>query len=126
VDLQGGLSRPTTFAVGYLVLRAVHVALFTVASQGDPGLRRQVALFSAPMAGATCVLLVAAQTSGVTTTVLWACALLVWRRSSGSACPPACGGRTSTPLRSGRSTISGWSRVVAASLWRRSPTPTST
>lgn len=76
-DLEGGLSGPTTFAVAYLVVRAVHLALFIVASKGDPDLRRQLALFSTTMVGATALLLIAAQTQGSTQTLLWAAALVV-------------------------------------------------
>lgn len=40
-DLPGGLHGPTTFAIGYLTVRAIHVVQFAIASRSDAGLRRQ-------------------------------------------------------------------------------------
>jgi low temperature requirement protein LtrA len=75
-DLPGGLHGPTVFAFCYFAVRAVHVALFWVASEGDAQLRAQVLRFLPSMLGGTVLLLVAAQTSGVTQTLLWLAALL--------------------------------------------------
>ncbi|MEV0494539.1 low temperature requirement protein A [Streptomyces atratus] len=76
-DLPGGLSGPTVVACAYLVLRAVHVAQFVVASRGDPHLRRQVLLFAGTMAGSTALLLAAGSMDGATQTVLWCVAVVV-------------------------------------------------
>jgi low temperature requirement protein LtrA len=76
-DLDGGLDGPTTFAAGYLLVRLVHVVLFTMASRDDPGLRRQVTLFAGTMTGSTVLLLVAARFEGAAETVLWAAVLVV-------------------------------------------------
>jgi low temperature requirement protein LtrA len=76
-DFSGGLSGPVVFAVGYLVVRGVHVVLMFIASADDAGLRRQVQLFGATMAGSTALLLVASQTSGVVQTLLWLAVVLV-------------------------------------------------
>ncbi|HEU5475214.1 MAG TPA: low temperature requirement protein A [Actinophytocola sp.] len=76
VDMPGGLSGPTVFAVGYLVLRGVHVLLFLMVSGTDPGLRRQVLRFTGTMIGGTALLLAAGMTSGSTQTLLWVAAVL--------------------------------------------------
>jgi low temperature requirement protein LtrA len=70
-DMPGGLSGPTVFALGYLVLRGVHVVLFLMVSGDDPALRRQVLRFTPSMIGGTALLLLAAQTSGTAQTLLW-------------------------------------------------------
>ena len=75
-DLPGGLHGPTVFAFCYFAVRAVHIALFWVASGDDPQLRRQVLRFLPSMLGGTVLLLVAAQTTGTTQTLLWLAALV--------------------------------------------------
>lgn len=75
-DLAGGLPGPMVFAVGYLVLRTVHVALFLMVSGNDAALRRQVLKFVPTMIGGTALLLAAAQTSGTTQTLLWVAAVV--------------------------------------------------
>ncbi len=76
-DLPGGPHGPTVFAIGYLVVRAVHISQFVIASQGDPGLRHQVFLFAATMVGSTALLLAAAQTDQLIQTLLWGAVVLV-------------------------------------------------
>ncbi|MCT2587044.1 low temperature requirement protein A [Actinophytocola gossypii] len=76
VDLPGGLSGPTVFAFGYLVLRSAHLVLFWIISDGDAGLRRQVALFAPTMVGGTVLLLLAGQTSGDAQLLLWLAAVV--------------------------------------------------
>ena len=49
-DLGGGFLGPLVFALGYLVVRLVHLILFAFASRGDPGLRRQLPLFAVAIA----------------------------------------------------------------------------
>jgi low temperature requirement protein LtrA len=75
-DLPGGLHGPMVFAFCYFAVRAVHIALFWVASEGDAQLRGQVLRFLPSMLGGTVLLLVASQTSGVIQTLLWLAALL--------------------------------------------------
>ncbi|HET9139085.1 low temperature requirement protein A [Actinophytocola sp.] len=74
-DAPGGLSGPTVFAIGYLVLRTVHVVLFLMVSGSDGALRRQVLRFTPTMIGGTVLLLIAGQTSGTTQTLLWVAAV---------------------------------------------------
>lgn len=71
-DLPGGLSGPATFAIGYLAVRAIHITHFVIVSGNDPGLRRQLLLFTATMVGSTALLLLAARTDGTAQTLLWA------------------------------------------------------
>jgi low temperature requirement protein LtrA len=75
-DGPGGLPGPTVFALGYLVLRATHVALFLMVSGADAVLRRQVLRFIPTMVGGTALLLIAAQTSGTAQTLLWVAAVV--------------------------------------------------
>ncbi len=75
-DLPGGTYGPLVFAFCYFAVRAVHLALFWIASGGDPALRGQVLKFLPSMLGGTVLLLIASQTSGVTQTLLWLAALV--------------------------------------------------
>ncbi|MGH3586747.1 MAG: low temperature requirement protein A, partial [Pseudonocardia sp.] len=74
-DLPGGLHGPMVFAVGYFVVRIVHIVMFWLASRDDPQLRGQVLRFVPSMAAGTVLLLIASQTTGTTQTVLWFAAL---------------------------------------------------
>ncbi len=75
-DLPGGISGPVVFALGYLVLRTVHLLLFLMVSGNDAALRNQVLRFTPTMIGGTALLLVAAGQSGTTQILLWAAAVL--------------------------------------------------
>ncbi|GAA5123233.1 low temperature requirement protein A [Pseudonocardia adelaidensis] len=74
-DLPGGLQGPVVFACCYFVVRAVHVAMFWLASRDDPQLRGQVLRFLPSMLAGTILLLIASQTTGTTQIVLWFAAL---------------------------------------------------
>jgi low temperature requirement protein LtrA len=75
-DGPGGLHGPTVFALCYLAARLVHLFMFWVVSREDPTLRGQILRFVPSMAIATVLLLIAAQTTGTTQTLLWLGALL--------------------------------------------------
>lgn len=75
-DLPGGLFGPVVVALAYFALRLVHLLLFWIIARDDPGLRRQLLLFTPSMIGGTALLLVASQFTGPTQTGLWALALL--------------------------------------------------
>jgi low temperature requirement protein LtrA len=75
-DGPGGLHGPTVFAFCYLVMRLVHVFMFWIVSREDPELRGQVLRFVPSMAIGTTLLLIAAQTTGTTQTLLWLGALV--------------------------------------------------
>jgi low temperature requirement protein LtrA len=71
-----GWSAPCTLAIGYLVLRLMHLAAFWTISAADAGLRRQVLHFMASMAPAITLLFLAAAASGHTRTWLWVAAMV--------------------------------------------------
>ena len=75
-DLPGGLSGPVVFALAYLCVRAVHLALFWAASGSDAQLRRQVQRFVPSVVVGTALLSVAALTTGTTQMLLWVAAML--------------------------------------------------
>jgi low temperature requirement protein LtrA len=71
-DSPGGISSPYVIAVGYFVLRSIHIATFWALAAGDTGLRIQLSRFGASMGVATGLLVAAAAASGNTRTWLWA------------------------------------------------------
>ncbi len=75
-DGPGGLHGPTVFAVCYFVVRLVHIFMFWIVSREDRQLRGQILRWVPSMALGTVLLLIAAQTSGTTQTLLWLGALL--------------------------------------------------
>jgi len=75
-DGPGGLHGPTVFALCYLLMRLVHLFMFWIVSREDPQLRGQILRFVPSMAIGTTLLLIAAQTTGTTQTLLWLGALL--------------------------------------------------
>ncbi|HEX5949749.1 MAG TPA: low temperature requirement protein A [Actinomycetota bacterium] len=76
-DLPGGLPGPIVVALAYLAVRVLHVAMFVLASDEDPELRRQVWRFSPSAFGGAAVLLVASQLDGTAQTLAWVAALIV-------------------------------------------------
>ncbi len=75
-DLPGGLAGPVVVAVGYFVVRALHLTMFWLASANDMGLRRQVVRFAPSVVGGTTLLLIASQLDGPAQTTAWAGALV--------------------------------------------------
>jgi low temperature requirement protein LtrA len=76
-DFPGGLSGPLVFALAYFLVRAVHLLLFYLLSEDDPGLRRRIATFAVSTVAGTGLLVVAAVTDGPVQIVLWVAALVV-------------------------------------------------
>lgn len=74
-DLPGGLDAPLVFAVGYFVVRTLHILIFLVISKEDPQLRGQVMRFVPSMLMGTTFLLIASQLTGPWQTVMWVLAL---------------------------------------------------
>jgi low temperature requirement protein LtrA len=74
-DMPGGLPGPIVITVCYFVFRLMHLAIFWLIAEDDPGLRRQLVRFAPSMIGATALLLVASQLDGATQTLFWALAL---------------------------------------------------
>lgn len=69
--------RALTFAIACGAVRAAHIALFVIASRGDPALRRSVAYLGASTAAGVGLLFVAASLHGVAQGVVWGLALVV-------------------------------------------------
>ncbi|MCQ4121746.1 low temperature requirement protein A [Rhodococcus tibetensis] len=74
-DLPGGLDGPVVFALGYFVVRALHLLMFWVISRDDSQLRGQVLRFTPSMLIGTTFLLIASQLTGTAQTVMWFLAL---------------------------------------------------
>ena len=74
-DLPGGLDGPVIFALGYFVVRLLHLVMFWVVSREDPQLRGQVMRLAPSMVTGTVFLLVASQLTGTAQTVMWILAL---------------------------------------------------
>ncbi len=55
-DRDGGLSAPLAFAVSYVLVRLVHLAIYLVAARGDSVLRRTLVLTAMPVSLAGAVL----------------------------------------------------------------------
>jgi low temperature requirement protein LtrA len=75
-DLPGGLDGPVVIAFAYLGVRLLHLAIFWLAADEDPGLRRQLVRFAPSLAGGTVLLLVASQLEGTAQTLAWIGALV--------------------------------------------------
>jgi low temperature requirement protein LtrA len=66
------------WGVAYLAVRTLHVALFWVAAQGNPAMRRQVlSLLRSAIPGAGLIILASAAFDGTTRDLLWAAALVL-------------------------------------------------
>jgi len=65
------------FALGYLAVRALHIALFALAGRGDPGLLGTLLRFSLPTVFGVGLIVTAAFTTGPWQLVLWVAALTV-------------------------------------------------
>ena len=65
------------FALGYLAVRAVHIALFALAGRGDPGLLGTLVRFSLPTALGVGLIIAAVFTSGPWQLGLWLAGLAV-------------------------------------------------
>lgn len=75
-DLPGGLSGPVVFAIGYFVVRAVHVSVFWIITTDEPRFRATVLRWLPSLAISTTLLLIASQTTGTVQTLLWVGALV--------------------------------------------------
>jgi low temperature requirement protein LtrA len=75
-DGPGGLHGPTVFAIAYFAIRLVHLFMFWIVSREDRVLRGQVLRWVPSVVLGTALLLIAAQTSGTTQTLLWVGALI--------------------------------------------------
>lgn len=76
-DLEGGLDGPVVFVCGYLVVRAVHLTVYSVAASEDAGLRRQVAISWIPLVLSGALLVTGALVGGWEQTALFGAALVL-------------------------------------------------
>jgi len=74
-NLPGGLDGPVIFALGYFVVRLLHILMFLMISREDPQLRGQVKRFVPSMLAGTTLLLIASQLTGPWQTAMWFLAL---------------------------------------------------
>jgi low temperature requirement protein LtrA len=77
-DLEGGLDGPVVIAIGYLVVRGLHLTIlwFAAGANGDAALRGQLIRWVPSVVGGTAFLLVASQLDGTAQTLAWAAALV--------------------------------------------------
>ncbi|MEV4394834.1 low temperature requirement protein A [Nonomuraea sp. NPDC049607] len=73
---DGGLGA-LVWVGAYLLVRAVHLAVYDVAAQGDPGLRRQIAITWLPLLASAALLISGTLLGGWTQVLLFSVALLV-------------------------------------------------
>lgn len=76
-DKPGRVLGPVVFAVGYSLVRAVHLVTFWLLAEGDAQLRGQLARWAPKVAAASGIFVVAAFTHGVLQTWLWVAALAI-------------------------------------------------
>ncbi|WP_433600709.1 low temperature requirement protein A [Nocardia sp. CA-135953] len=76
-DAPGGWFGPLVFAIAYLIVRLVHLAIYVLASAEDSQLRNQVLRWSVgSITIGTTLLVIAAMTAGTTQIVLWIAAIV--------------------------------------------------
>ncbi|ATL65235.1 low temperature requirement protein A [Nocardia terpenica] len=87
-DMPGGWSGPLVFAIGYLVIRLVHLIAFWIASAEDRQLRAQVVRWAAgSITIGTVLLLIAAVNTGAVQIWLWIAAIagdMLWTLFAGN------------------------------------------
>ncbi|MGR6319357.1 low temperature requirement protein A [Micromonospora soli] len=76
-DAPGGLYGPLVLVCAYLIVRCVHLVVYSVAAAGDPGLRHQLAITWVPTAAGAALLLVGVLLGGWRQTLFFAAALAV-------------------------------------------------
>ncbi|MGA6203824.1 low temperature requirement protein A [Nocardia testacea] len=87
-DLSGGWYGPLVFAMAYLLVRLVHLAMFWLASAADAQLRGQVLRWAlGSITVGTTLLVIAAETHGTVQTCLWIAAIggdYLWTHFAGN------------------------------------------
>jgi low temperature requirement protein LtrA len=76
-EQEAGLNAALVLAVGFLVVRSVHLAVYLIAAGDDKGLRHQLMLTAVPIAGWAVLLVAGAFMDGRLRLWLWALALTV-------------------------------------------------
>lgn len=72
-----GASAPLTLAVAYIVIRAVHLALYSCTAAGDRQLRARLVIFAVPSALGWVPLIFGAVLGGTAQTLLWTAAFVI-------------------------------------------------
>ncbi|HEX5849863.1 MAG TPA: low temperature requirement protein A [Rubrobacter sp.] len=76
-DAKGGLYGPLVLVGAYLIVRCLHLSVYTLAARGDPGLRRQVAISWVPTLAGAALLIAGALLGGELQVLFFAGALAV-------------------------------------------------
>jgi len=76
-DAAGGLDGPLVLVVAYLLVRCVHLSVYALATRGDAGLRRQLAISWGPLAAGGALLVAGVLAGGQVQTVFFAGAVVV-------------------------------------------------
>ncbi len=76
-DAKGGLYGPLVLVGAYLIVRCLHLSVYTLAARGDPGLRRQVAISWVPTLAGAALLIAGALLGGELQVFFFAGALAV-------------------------------------------------
>ena len=76
-DAEGGLNGPLVLVVAYLLVRCVHLTVYTLVARGDIGLRRQLVLAWGPTVAGAILLVAGALLGGRAQTAFFAAAFLV-------------------------------------------------
>jgi low temperature requirement protein LtrA len=72
-----GFIEPWLFAIAYSVVRAMHIIVYRIAAEDDPGLRRQIFLIAVPVSVACALLLIGAFADPTWQIGLWLTALAI-------------------------------------------------
>jgi low temperature requirement protein LtrA len=76
-DAPGGLHGPLVLVCAFLLVRCLHLTVYTVAARGEPALRRQIALSWAPTGAGGALLVTGVLLGGAAQTLLFGAALVV-------------------------------------------------
>jgi low temperature requirement protein LtrA len=76
-DAEGGFNGPLVLVGAYLIVRCVHLSVYTLAARGDRGLRRQLAISWGPTVAGAVLLVAGVLLGGQLQTLFFAGALVV-------------------------------------------------
>jgi low temperature requirement protein LtrA len=76
-DAPGGLHGPLVLVCAFLLVRCLHLTVYTIAARGDPTLRRQIAVSWGPTAAGAVLLVAGVLLGGAAQTLLFGAALVV-------------------------------------------------
>ncbi|WP_164700993.1 low temperature requirement protein A [Modestobacter sp. KNN46-3] len=76
-DAPGGLHGPLVLVCAFLLVRCLHLTVYSIAAGGDPSLRRQIAVSWIPTAAGAVLLVAGVLLGGAAQTLLFSAALVV-------------------------------------------------